>query len=605
MSQDNRDKEILDSDADGLLDEEEKAIGTNPNDPDTDHDGLGDYQEVKVYKTDPLDPDSDCDDIGDGTEIKMGRNPKGKGSLRNLFLPTPCNNYRPHILHPKRLAFHALSAVVIKVIVAAFIFTFPVQAWLSPDILYQQGQKIVELTNQIRINLNLHTLTENESLQRAALAKAENMMVNEYFAHVGPDDRSLRDWLYEAGYPFSTAGENLAIGFSSAEDVVNAWVNSPTHYSNLIDPDFTEIGVGAVSGSYEGHETTLIAQYFGHRVVAVEPVLPEPEPIIEKPIDIEVKSADYSAKIQEASLEIEDEAVEEVEEITNTLPEIANIEETEVLSEQTEAPIALPAPSLNLSKEKTITKENSHVLSIYAPKASLVTVLDGDKPLVIKEKPIDNDIIEVAVELKTGSHHLQIVSANKEQGATSRVYPLIVDKSAPVIDHERTSILVNQPTGQDDIVIKATAYLSDDTNSAEVSFGDYSIILEKDYVEANKWIGTQIISNVDYDDIFNPIVLAALTATDDAGNTLTEDISWQDIKPVQGSVVGQYTFLRQNSSEFIKPLFDLSSIYYKILLIISIIALILNIFVEVRQQRPRTIASTLALILLVSFLTIF
>lgn len=58
-----------DSDADGLTDEEEQKIGTNPFDPDTDHDGLNDYDEVKVYHTDPLNPDTDYDGLKDGAEV--------------------------------------------------------------------------------------------------------------------------------------------------------------------------------------------------------------------------------------------------------------------------------------------------------------------------------------------------------------------------------------------------------------------------------------------------------------------------------------------------------------------------------------------------------
>src|SRR3989339_581009 len=132
------DKKILDSDADGLSDEEEKALGTNPYDQDTDHDGLGDYQEVNVYKTNPLNQDTDCDGISDGAEVKMGRNPKGKGMLTDLFIPNKCNNYRPRALHPKRLAFYALSSITIKAITVAFLMSFPIQAWLSPNVLYEQ-----------------------------------------------------------------------------------------------------------------------------------------------------------------------------------------------------------------------------------------------------------------------------------------------------------------------------------------------------------------------------------------------------------------------------------------------------------------------------------
>jgi hypothetical protein len=72
---------IIDSDNDGLTDAEEKALGTDPNNPDTDGDGLFDGEEVKVYKTDPLNPDTDGDGFKDGAEVKNGYDPKGPGKL--------------------------------------------------------------------------------------------------------------------------------------------------------------------------------------------------------------------------------------------------------------------------------------------------------------------------------------------------------------------------------------------------------------------------------------------------------------------------------------------------------------------------------------------
>ncbi|MBU1694015.1 MAG: OmpA family protein [Verrucomicrobia bacterium] len=61
----------LDSDGEGLFDREEQEIGTDPYDPDTDKDGLTDYQEVRVYSTDPLNPDSDMDSLTDGAEVNV------------------------------------------------------------------------------------------------------------------------------------------------------------------------------------------------------------------------------------------------------------------------------------------------------------------------------------------------------------------------------------------------------------------------------------------------------------------------------------------------------------------------------------------------------
>jgi len=71
----------IDSDQDGLTDEEEKQLGTNPNSVDSDDDGLFDREEVKVYQTDPLNADTDGDGFLDGDEVRDGYNPKGTGRL--------------------------------------------------------------------------------------------------------------------------------------------------------------------------------------------------------------------------------------------------------------------------------------------------------------------------------------------------------------------------------------------------------------------------------------------------------------------------------------------------------------------------------------------
>ncbi|MDD3284279.1 MAG: hypothetical protein PHZ07_01665 [Patescibacteria group bacterium] len=70
-----------DIDGDGLSNEEERILGTDPNNPDTDGDGLSDRQEVKIYKTDPLNSDTDGDGYLDGDEIKNAYNPRGEGKL--------------------------------------------------------------------------------------------------------------------------------------------------------------------------------------------------------------------------------------------------------------------------------------------------------------------------------------------------------------------------------------------------------------------------------------------------------------------------------------------------------------------------------------------
>jgi len=71
----------IDSDGDGLFDVEEEALGTDKNNPDTDRDGLSDYDEVKKWLTNPLNSDTDNDGYSDGQEIENGYDPLGLDQL--------------------------------------------------------------------------------------------------------------------------------------------------------------------------------------------------------------------------------------------------------------------------------------------------------------------------------------------------------------------------------------------------------------------------------------------------------------------------------------------------------------------------------------------
>lgn len=78
------DEANLDSDGDGLLDEEEWRLGTAVDNVDTDNDGLFDRDEVKIYKTNPKLADTDNDGFADGAEVKAGYNPLGSGKLYDI-----------------------------------------------------------------------------------------------------------------------------------------------------------------------------------------------------------------------------------------------------------------------------------------------------------------------------------------------------------------------------------------------------------------------------------------------------------------------------------------------------------------------------------------
>ena len=122
---------------------------------------------------------------------------------------------------------------------------------------------VVQLTNEERSDNNASPLLRNATLDAAAAMKAEHMARNGYFAHFAPDGTSPWYWFDQAGYVYAHAGENLAIHFTDSDEVVDAWMNSPTHRANIVDSKFTEIGVGTAKGKFNGHNTVYVVQLFG------------------------------------------------------------------------------------------------------------------------------------------------------------------------------------------------------------------------------------------------------------------------------------------------------------------------------------------------------
>ena len=123
---------------------------------------------------------------------------------------------------------------------------------------------IVELTNLEREQENIGGLRRNPLLDEAARLKAEHMRAYEYFAHYSPGDNVAPwHWFERVGYNYIHAGENLAIYFDDSAEVVRAWMNSPSHRDNILRGHYTEIGVAAVEGRYQGYDTVYVVQLFG------------------------------------------------------------------------------------------------------------------------------------------------------------------------------------------------------------------------------------------------------------------------------------------------------------------------------------------------------
>lgn len=116
----------------------------------------------------------------------------------------------------------------------------------AKDALNNFEQQVFELTNAERTKAGLAPLEIDYELNRVAREKSRDMSINYYFDHNSPVYGSPFDMIRAYGINYRTAGENIAKGQRSPQEVVQAWMNSPGHRANIMNSAFTHIGVGFV-----------------------------------------------------------------------------------------------------------------------------------------------------------------------------------------------------------------------------------------------------------------------------------------------------------------------------------------------------------------------
>ncbi|HBT63205.1 MAG TPA: hypothetical protein DEB10_00905 [Ruminococcaceae bacterium] len=105
--------------------------------------------------------------------------------------------------------------------------------------------EVIRLINRERTSRGLPALTNNWQLSRVARYKSQDMIDKNYFSHQSPTYGSPFDMMEAFGLRFSAAAENIAYGQRTAQEVVNAWMNSPGHRANILSRSYTQTGVGA------------------------------------------------------------------------------------------------------------------------------------------------------------------------------------------------------------------------------------------------------------------------------------------------------------------------------------------------------------------------
>jgi hypothetical protein len=186
--------------------------------------------------------------------------------LKDFFVPHEGNGYAPHSL--QKAAMIGMVFLIVLSFTASNILSL---VWLGSQWMLSSvlPAVIVDLTNEERDADALGTLKRSAVLDEAANLKAADMAKNEYFAHYSPTGVSPWHWFDAVSYDYVHAGENLAIYFTDSKDVVDAWMASPSHRANILNGNYTEIGVGTAEGEYQGFHTVYVVQLFGTPAASV------------------------------------------------------------------------------------------------------------------------------------------------------------------------------------------------------------------------------------------------------------------------------------------------------------------------------------------------
>jgi uncharacterized protein YkwD len=103
-------------------------------------------------------------------------------------------------------------------------------------------ETLFEQVNSYRLSKGLPAFFRNKLLDQSACAKASDMDIKDYWAHIGPNNETPWKFIIESGYKYIYAGENLAEGYNDPIIVFEAWKHSKTHNDNLINPLYQDVG---------------------------------------------------------------------------------------------------------------------------------------------------------------------------------------------------------------------------------------------------------------------------------------------------------------------------------------------------------------------------
>lgn len=108
------------------------------------------------------------------------------------------------------------------------------------------AEEVIRLTNIERKKVGAVAVTAQFQLTQAAQTHSIDMACNQFFSHTGSDGSTPFQRIFRFGYTYASAAENVAAGYFTPADVVKGWMSSSGHRANMLNKNFTEIGVGYV-----------------------------------------------------------------------------------------------------------------------------------------------------------------------------------------------------------------------------------------------------------------------------------------------------------------------------------------------------------------------
>ena len=140
-----------------------------------------------------------------------------------------------------RLGSYGITAAIGAGALAAFLPMCAPAPAPAPATVQEQ---VITITNQRRADHGLAPVRINTTLTAAAQAHAADQASVDTMSHTGTDGSDAGTRIQRSGYPTQAWGENVAGGYTSADAVMAAWMNSPGHAANILNGTFTQIGIG-------------------------------------------------------------------------------------------------------------------------------------------------------------------------------------------------------------------------------------------------------------------------------------------------------------------------------------------------------------------------